>query len=139
MRRGYTLLEVLIALAILSILTVPLGYVLVRTGEGSSRARALDDALDLVREDWSLCRATPTDSLGDSTWERTLPSGRWQVIRDVFDSSDREAQGLPPLHANSAGLVPPLEISSCALRRDGEAWDTLRCFAWLRPRGNLVR
>jgi prepilin-type N-terminal cleavage/methylation domain-containing protein len=133
-RAGYTLVEVLMALVVLSILAVPLAYTLVRTGEGSTRARALDDALSLVREDWNLCRAAASDSLRDSVWERTLPSGSWRVVRDVFDSADRAAEGLPPVKTGRTGLLPPVEIGSCALRRDGEAWDTARCFRWLRPR-----
>lgn len=131
-RAGYTLVEVLVALVILSILAVPLTYTLVRTGEGSSRARAQDDALALAREDWNLCRAADSDSLRDSVWERTLPSGRWRVARDVYDSMDREADGLAPI--GRTGLLPPVEIGSCALRQDGPAWDTVRCFRWLRPR-----
>jgi prepilin-type N-terminal cleavage/methylation domain-containing protein len=135
-RGGYTLVEVLVALVVLSILAVPLTYTLVRTGEGSSRARALDDALALAREDWNLCRAAVSDSLRDSTWERDLPSGRWRVVRDVFDSADREAQGLPAIRSGRTGPLPPVEIGCCALRREGDAWDTARCFRWLRPRWN---
>ena len=134
MKRGYTLVEVLIALVIMGILAVPLTYILVHAGEGSSRARALDDALALVRDDWTTCRATETDSLRDTTWERLLASGRWKVVRDVFDSSDRAAMSLPAIKKNRGGLLPPVEISSCALHAEGENWDTLRCFHWLRPR-----
>lgn len=134
MKRGYTLIEVLIALVILGILAVPLTYILVHTGEGSSRARSLDDAMALVRDDWSLCRATKTDSLRDSTWERSLASGNWKIVRDVFDSSDRAAMSLPAIKKKNGGLLPPVEISTCALRREGSGWDTVRCFGWLRPR-----
>lgn len=135
-RGGYTLVEVLVALVVLSILVVPLTYTLVRTGDGSRRARAQDEALALVREDWNLCRAAVSDSLRDSVWERTLPSGEWRVVRDVFDSADREAEGLPAIQTGRAGLLPPVEIGCCALRREGETWDTARCFRWLRPRWN---
>lgn len=139
MRRGYTLVEVLIALVILGILAVPLTYILVHTGEGSSHARALDDAMALVRDDWTTCRATETDSLRDTTWERSIVSGRWKVVREVFDSSDRAAMSLPPIRKNKGGLQPPVEITSCALRADGEAWDTVRCFHWLRPRWSSIQ
>ena len=138
-RRGYTLVEVLIALVILSILAVPLTYILVQSGEGSSRARELDDALDLVRRDWTLCRSTDSDSLRDTTWEARLPSGQWRVARDVFDSSDRAGSGLAQIRKDKPGLLPPVQISSCAVRRDGEDWDTVRCFRWLRPRWNAAR
>jgi len=138
-RRAYTLIEVLVALVILSILAVPLVYILTNTGKGSNRARDLDDALALVREDWILCRSTNSDSLRDTTWERRLPSGNWRVARDVFDSSDRAAAGLVALRRKSAGLKPPIEISSCALRSDGETWDTLRCFQWMRPRWSAAQ
>ncbi len=136
-RQGYTLVEVLVALVILSILAVPLTYTLVQTSEGSSRARAIDDALSLVREDWALCRATNSDSLRDSTWERHLPSGTWRVVRDVFDSADRATQNLPLIKKSKAGLFPPVEIATCALRQKGETWDTVKCFRWLRPRWGL--
>ena len=138
-RAGYTLVEVLMALVILSILAVPLTYTLVHTGEGSSRARSLDDALALVREDWNVCRATASDSLRDSVWERTLPSGRWRVVRDVFDSADRAADGLPRIKTGRTGLLPPVEIGSCALRQTGGTWDTAHCYRWLRPRWSLSR
>lgn len=133
-RAGYTLMEVLIALVILGILAVPLTYILTETGKGSTRARAFDDALSLVREDWNLCRAADSDSLRDTTWERSLASGAWRIVRDVFDSTDRAESRLPSIRTNRSGLLPPLEISSCALLRHGDSWDTVKCFAWLRPR-----
>lgn len=138
-RGGYTLVEVLIALVILSILAVPLTYILVQSGEGSSRARELDDALDLVRRDWTLCRATDSDSLRDTTWESRLASGEWKVVRDVFDSSDRSSAGLEAVRKDKPGLLPPVEISSCAMRREEDDWDTVRCFRWLRPRWSVVK
>lgn len=138
-RRAYTLVEVLVALVILGILAVPLAYILTNTGNGSSRARDLDDALALVREDWSICRAASNDSLRDSIWESHLPSGRWRVARDVFDSSDRFAAGLPQVRKGTQGLKPPIEISTCALRARGADWDTIRCFQWMRPRWSAAR
>ncbi|MEK7394625.1 MAG: prepilin-type N-terminal cleavage/methylation domain-containing protein [Fibrobacterota bacterium] len=138
-RRGYTLVEVLMALVILAVLAVPLVYILNNTGTGSSRARDLDEALALAREDWTLCRATNPDSLRDTVWERPLASGEWRIERDVFDSSDRFAAGLSPIRKKAAGLTPPIEISSCALRAHAGNWDTIRCFQWMRPRWSAAR
>jgi len=138
-RKGYTLVEVLMAMVILSVLAVPLAYILINTGNGSSRARDLDDALALVREDWSICRASNSDSLRDTVWERRMESGTWRIARDVFDSTDRFAAGLSPIRKKVAGLAPPVEISTCALRSQGDDWDTLRCFQWMRPRWSAAK
>jgi prepilin-type N-terminal cleavage/methylation domain-containing protein len=132
--KGYTLVEVLVALVILGILAVPVAYILRTTGEGSEHARLQDQALDLAQEAWTRSRAVePSDSLRDTTWERNLSGARWRVVRDVRDSSDRAAAGEAPVRS-SASWKPPVEISVCALRERGESWDTVRCFRWMRPR-----
>jgi prepilin-type N-terminal cleavage/methylation domain-containing protein len=132
--KGYTLVEVLVALVILGILAVPVAYVLRTTGEGSARARLQDQALDLAQEAWTRSRAVdPPDSLRDTTWERSVSGARWRVVREVYDSSDRAAAGEAPVRG-SASWKPPVEISVCALRAKGEDWDTVRCFRWMRPR-----
>ena len=138
MKRGYTLVEVLMALVILAVLAVPLGYVLETTGKGSARARLQDQALAVAQEAWSVSRATDPDSLRDTVWDRDISGARWRISRDVFDSADRSAAGLPPIQSSSA-LQPPVEISVCALRAGGDDdWDTVRCFRWLRPRTRIL-
>jgi prepilin-type N-terminal cleavage/methylation domain-containing protein len=137
MKRGYTLVEVLVAFSILSILAVPLGYVLSNMSKGSRASNLQDEALDLAREDWTLVRATDPDSLRDTTWERTAAGGSWRIARDVFDSADRAAAGLPKIQSTSPA-PPPVEISVCALHLEEERWDTLRCFKWLRPRQRIL-
>jgi len=137
-KRGYTLVEVLMALVILGVLAVPLGYVLTTTGEGSARARLQDQSLALAQEAWAVSRATDPDSLRDTTWDRDISGARWRILRDVFDSADRAAAGLAKIQA-SAALQPPVEISICALRSRGEDWDTVRCFRWLRPRMRILQ
>lgn len=129
-RRGYTLVEVLMALVILGILAVPLGYTIHAGFEGSARARREDKALALVREEWTRVRSVDADSLHDTIVE---PEGGWRLVRDVFDSSDRAAAGLKPLVASSAWR-PPVEIGVCALAGKADRWDTVRCFQWMRPR-----
>jgi len=132
--KGYTLLEVLVALVIMGILAVPVAYVLRTTGEGSASARLQDQALDLAQEAWTRSRAVdPPDSLRDTTWDRNLSGMRWRIVRDIYDSADRAADGKAPVLA-SASWKPPVEISVCALRAKGEGWDTIRCFRWMRPR-----
>lgn len=138
MRRGYTLVEVLMALAILGILAVPLGYVLTTTGEGSARARLQDQSLALVQEAWTVSRATDPDSLRDTVWERDLSGTRWRIARDVFDSADRAAAGLARIQSSTTPQ-PPVEISACALRSRGDDWDTVRCFRWMRPRMRILQ
>ena len=137
MKRGYTLMEVLMALGILSILAVPLGYVLTTMGEGSARARLQDQALSLSQEAWTLSRAESPDSLRDTSWERNLSGADWRIVRDIFDSSDRARSGLSTLKPSDPGS-PPVEISVCALRRQESTWDTIRCFRWLRPRARIL-
>ena len=137
MKAGYTLLEVLMALVILGILAVPLGYVLSNTGSGSARARLQDQSLALAQEAWAITRATDPDSLRDTSWERDLSGARWRIERDIFDSTDRAAAGLPTVRP-SATIRPPVEISVCALHSVEKAWDTVRCFRWLRPSTRIV-
>ena len=137
MRRAYTLVEVLIALVILSILAVPLGYVLETMSDGSRRARQQDQALDLAREAWIETRSEDPDSLRDSSWERSPGGSRWKIERDVFDSADRALAGMPPLRASDPA-APPVEVSVCALVSERGTWDTVRCFRWLRPRWRVV-
>ena len=138
MKRGYTLVEVLMALVILGVLAVPLGYVLTTTGEGSARARLQDQSLALAQEAWAVSRATDPDSLRDTAWDRDISGARWRILRDVFDSADRAAAGLARIQS-SAALQPPVEISVRALRSRGEDWDTVRCFRWLRPRMRILQ
>lgn len=137
MKRGYTLVEVLIALVILGILAVPLGYVLKTTGDGSAKARLQDQAMTVAQEAWTLTRATDPDSLRDTTWDRDISGAHWRIVRDVFDSADRAAAGLGKIQL-SATLQPPVEIAVCALRSRGSDWDTVKCFRWLRPRMKIL-
>jgi prepilin-type N-terminal cleavage/methylation domain-containing protein len=137
MRRGYTLVEVLMALGILSILAVPLGYVLTTMRNGSARARLQDQALSLSREAWTISRATDSDSLRDTSWDRTVSGANWRIVREVFDSADRARAGLSTLKPADPGQ-PPVEISVCALREAKSDWDTVRCFSWLRPRAKIL-
>lgn len=137
MRRGYTLVEVLVALGILSILAVPLVYVLTTMSEGSARARLQDQALSLSREAWTITRAADPDSLRDTSWDRNVSGADWRIVREVFDSADRSRAGLGPIRPSDPGK-PPVEISVCALRGANSAWDTVRCFSWLRPRARIL-
>ncbi|HNY31112.1 MAG TPA: type II secretion system protein [Fibrobacteria bacterium] len=129
-RGGYTLVEVLMALVILAILAVPLGYTIHAGLEGSRRAHREDRALALVREEWSRVRALEADSIRDTLLD---PEGNWRLVREVFDSADRAALGLEP-GGNPARTGLPVEVSVCAMERAGDAWDTVRCFRWMRPR-----
>lgn len=86
--RGYTLIEVLIAGVLLTILLVPLGYIVIQTGAGRRRADVALQALQLAREAWGVAAVTPIDSLTDSTWEVAAQGRRFRVERDVWDSSD---------------------------------------------------
>jgi prepilin-type N-terminal cleavage/methylation domain-containing protein len=88
MRRGYTLLEVLMALIILTITLVPLGYVLGDLGRWNAAGRDRDEALQIGRETWGQILSIPADSLRDSSWTVKRGTREFSVHRDVADSAD---------------------------------------------------
>lgn len=133
MRRGYTLLEVLVAAVILGILAVPLAYQIKAGFDGSTRARREDECLALAHDEWAAVRECPADSLRDTVYERSVSGHPWRLERDVFDSLDRARAGLASL-PKAAGYRPPVEISLCAVSLSDGREDTVRCFRWMRPR-----
>jgi len=88
MRRGYTLLEALIALVILALMLVPLGEMMKSLGRWNFEGRNRDEALQLAREAAGQILSISADSLRDSVW--SLPQGNrlYTVRREVEDSAD---------------------------------------------------
>lgn len=99
--RGYTLIEILIAGVLLTILLVPLGYVVIQTGAGRKRAEVAGQAMQLAREAWGVVAATPPDSLVDTSWNALSQGRSFRISIDVWDSSD--ALGAEPLLGSTRG------------------------------------
>lgn len=86
--QGFTLLEALIALVILSIALVPLGEMMRGLARWNFDGRNRDQALQLAREEVGQILSSPADSLRDSAW--TVPQGPfvYGVRREIEDSAD---------------------------------------------------
>ena len=85
---GYTLLEALIALVILSIAMVPIGQVLGSLGRWNFQGRDRDQALQIAREAAGQILSIPADSLRDSSWNRSAAGRTFRVLREIEDSAD---------------------------------------------------
>jgi prepilin-type N-terminal cleavage/methylation domain-containing protein len=87
-RTGYTLIEALIALVLLSIVMVPIGQVLGSLGRWNFQGRNRDEALQLAREATGQILSIPADSLRDSAWSRSIGWRTYGIRREVEDSAD---------------------------------------------------
>lgn len=132
--RGFTILEVLVALALLLILALPLGWTTVWSSRGSETAREIDDAVALAREEWGAVRRIPPRLLRDSTREAAVGERAYRVARTVVDTvPDAIASGAPEFAArDSAARQPGVRV--CVVRLRGDRTDTVRCFGWRVPR-----
>lgn len=133
-RRGYTLVEVLVAMVIFLILMVPLGWMTVQTANGKARARRIDDAVALSREDWGLVRRTPAAVVRDTTYARVLGEHAYTLERAVDTAIADTTLSGPALQA-----VPRARtwtaVRTCVVSPEATAGsDTVRCFAWRLPR-----
>lgn len=147
-RAGYTLVEVLVALAILSILIAPCAWVLVEGARATGEARRLDDALQLGREAWGLVRLRAPDSVRDSQWTETAGGRSYRVVLDALDDSGAAGLAGVVVAGDTLAAIPvakgPAEFSVCVLgplspRALPEApADTARCWRWLRPRTRIL-
>lgn len=141
-RDGFTILEVLVAMALLMILVVPLAWTTIYSAQGRSQARRLDDAVALAREDWGTVRLTPVAALADTSYERSMGGHSYLVTRAVRDTAAARAgalQGPPELGAKPPPRIGPA-VRTCVSQTGTEDSpsqpDTLRCFDWRVP---LVR
>lgn len=88
MRRGYTLLEALIALVILALMLVPLGEMMKGLGRWNFEGRNRDEALQIAREAAGQIPSIAADSLRDSCWSQPQGNRTYGVRREVEDSAD---------------------------------------------------
>jgi len=133
-RRGYTLVEVLVAMAIFMILMVPLGWMTVQTAQGKARARRIDDAVALSREDWGLVRRTPASVVRDTTYSRTLGEHAY-VVQRVVDTAAADTSLAGPALQPVARARTWTAVRTCVVSPEAAAGsDTVRCFAWRLPR-----
>lgn len=140
MRRGYTLVEVLMAMALLMVLTTPLAWMTIQAADGKARARRIDDATCLVREDWGLVRVTPPGRLRDTSYPRRIGDHEYLLVRRVFDTVPDPAAvaafgqvGAPP--APSTGP----SVRACVLDPADDPDDSVRCFGWRVPLTEIQR
>lgn len=87
-KEGYTLIEALIALVILSIALLPLGEMMRGLGRWNFDGRNRDEALQLAREEVGQILSTPADSLRDSAWTITQGTRTFGIRREIEDSAD---------------------------------------------------
>ena len=133
-RRGYTIVEVLMAIVIFLALVVPLGYMTLYTAQGRTRARRIDDAVALAREEWGIVRRIPVKRLRDSVRETRVGERTYRVYRTVSDTVADGIQG-EPLQAGArsdSAACPGVRV--CVASREREDDDTVQCFGWRVPR-----
>lgn len=132
-RGGYTLVEVLMAMAIFMVLVVPLAWIGVMSAQGKARARRIDDAVALSREDWGLVRRTPHHAIRDTTYLRTLGGASFRVRREV-DTAASPADSLLSGLAGPARSRTWTEVRTCVVALAAAAGsDSSRCYSWRVP------
>lgn len=134
-RSGFTVLEVVVALAIFLILAVPLAWMSVWTAQGRTWARDLDDAVAVGREEWGTVRRIRPRLLRDTVREAKVGERTYTVVRTVADTlpdgivSAAPAVGLKPSPPRRPG------VRVCVVRQGRILFpeDTIRCFSWRVP------
>lgn len=132
-RRGYTILEVLMAMAIFMVLMVPLAWTGIQSAQGKARARRIDDAVALAREDWGLVRKSPKQGIRDTSYPRVLGASTYRIDRTVDTAR-------PPADSTTSALSGPTRartwtaVRTCVVSLAVVAGsDSSRCFAWRVP------
>lgn len=135
-RAGFTLLEVLVALAIFLVLAVPLGYMTIYAAQGKAQARRIDDALALAREEWGIVRRTPVKLLRDSVREAGVGDHSYRIVRTVSDTVANGILDAPSQLGAKRDSAKSPGVLACIVRQDeaAEKGDTIRCFGWRVPR-----
>jgi len=140
-RTGYTLVEVLVAMMIFLILMVPLGWMTIQSANGKARARRIDDAVALAREDWGTVRSTPVKLLRDTTLDRSVGEHAYTLVR-VVDTVRSDTSNLATVAAvgQAAATRHGPSVRSCVVSRDAsDPGDTIRCFGWRLPLVEMQR
>ena len=129
-RSGYTIVEVLMAMAIFLVLMVPLAWTTIQSATGKARARRIDDAVALSREDWGVVRKSPKHGVRDTSYERVLGGASYRIDR-VVDTAG------PPPDSVGSGLSGPTRsrtwtaVRTCVVSLSRAAGsDTSRCYVW---------
>lgn len=132
-RRGYTIVEVLVAMAIFMVLMVPLAWTGIQSAQGKARARRIDDAVALSREDWGLVRRTSKQGVRDTSYPRVLGNATYRIDRKVDTAA-------PPVDSIASGLSGPARsrtwtaVHTCVVSLARVAGsDSSRCFVWRVP------
>lgn len=133
-RGGYTIVEVLMAIVIFLALVVPLGYMTLYTAQGRTRARRIDDAVALAREEWGIVRRIPAKRLRDSVREMQVGERTYRVYRTVSDTVADGIQGetVQVGARRDSSTCPGVRV--CVALREREDDDTIQCFGWRVPR-----
>jgi hypothetical protein len=141
MRRGYTLVEVMMAMGLLMILTTPLAWMTIQTANGKARARRIDDATCLVREDWGLVRLTAPKLLRDTSYPRRIGDHEYLLVRRVFDTVPDPATAAPVIGQVGAIPAPTVgpSVRACVLDPADDPDDSVRCFGWRVPLTEIQR
>lgn len=136
-RTGYTIVEVLMAMAIFLVLIVPLAWTSIQSASGKARARRIDDAVALSREDWGVVRKSSKHGVRDTSYGRVLGESSYRIDR-VVDTVG------PGKDSVVSGLSGPsrsrtwTEVRTCvvALSRSAGS-DTSRCYSWRVPSARI--
>jgi len=134
-RRGYTLVEVLMAMAILMVLTTPLAWMTIQTADGKARARRIDDAVCLAREDWGLVRRTDPKRLRDTSYPRRIGEHEYLLVRRVTDTVPDPASPYGSVAQVGKAAAPRFgpAVRACVLEPTDDPSDSVRCFGWRVP------
>lgn len=130
-RAAYTIVEVLMAMAIFMVLIVPLAWTSIDSAKGKARARRIDDAVALSREDWGVVRKSPKHGVRDTSYERSLGESSYRIDRTV------DTAGIDSIVSGLAGPTRSrtwTAVRTCVVSLSRAAGsDTARCFVWRIP------
>lgn len=132
-RSGYTLVEVLMAMAIFLVLVVPLAWTAIQSAQGKARARRIDDAVALSREDWGWVRKASKHALRDTSYLRDLGGAAYRVSREV-DTAGSPADSMLSGLSGPARVRTWTAVRTCVVSLARVAGnDSSRCYVWRVP------
>lgn len=105
--KGFTLIEVLVAITIIAILVIPLIGVVTRQFKTDQNIIDKKTALQLARE--AMEKALQPGTITDDSVEVSASGKKWLVIADVIDGQegDEPALGTDPLEVQIRVYLPP--------------------------------
>lgn len=121
------------AMAIFLVLVVPLAWTAVQSAQGKARAKRIDDAVALSREDWGIVRKSAKSAIRDTSYARVLGASSYRIDRTVDTAR-------PPADSTTSGLSGPprartwTAVRTCVVSLARAAGsDTSRCYVWRVP------